>query len=153
VLGGGRAHHHAAEGQWDRVALAGARIGYLSLRDAQVTDLRLADCEVETLDLTGASLGRVALPGSVVGELVATGARLRDVDLRGCSLERVVDVAGLAGAVITAGQLVALAPALAEALHLRVAPAAAREDDASRPGASRRVRGTGPGSGVSGAGR
>lgn len=112
----------AAEAHWDGVVVTGTRVGYLSLRGAQVTDTVIEGCQVDTLDLTGGTLDRVRVRDCVVAELVVPRVRLHDVDLRGTDLTSVEGILGLAGAAITANQLLALASALAQACGLRVLP-------------------------------
>ena len=107
---------------WDGVAVSGARLGYVNLRDAALTDVVFADCRIETLDLGAATASRVRLRDCVVDELIVTRATLRDVDLRGARIDVVEGVEHLAGATISADQLLDLAPALAAALGIVVEP-------------------------------
>ena len=102
-----------------RVRLRGGKVDYLNLRAATLTDVRLDDVVVGELDLGGATATRLRVDGGV-GRLDVTGAVLRDVDLRGADLRALTGLGGLAGAVVSTGQLTSLAPALADHVGLRV---------------------------------
>ena len=106
----------------DGVTVGGAQLGYVNLRDATLTDVALHDCRIETLDLAGARGRRVSLAGCVIGELVVVHADLDELDLRGARLDRVDGVESLGGAMISAEQLLDLAPALAQAAGLTIGP-------------------------------
>lgn len=106
----------------DGVTVGGAQLGYVNLRDATLTDVALHDCRIETLDVAGARGRRVSLAGCVIGELVVVHADLHELDLRGARLDRVDGVEHLGGAIISAEQLLDLAPALAQAAGLTIGP-------------------------------
>ncbi len=111
-----------AGGVLDAVTVAGVQLGYVNLRDATLTDVVMHDCRIETLDLAGARARRVSLAGCVIGELVVVHADLDELDLRGARLDRVDGVESLGGAIISAEQLLDLAPALAQAAGLTIGP-------------------------------
>lgn len=120
-ISGGRLPSVDAPGStWDTVAVTRARLGYVNLRDCTLSDIALVGCRIETLDLSGATALRVSLDDCVVDELVVTRATLRDVDLRGARVGRIDGLAHLAGATISADQLLDLAPALAGELGITV---------------------------------
>jgi uncharacterized protein YjbI with pentapeptide repeats len=122
-VGGGRiGAWDLAGGVLDAVSVVGAQLGYVNLRDATLNDVALRDCRIETLDLAGATARRVSLAGCIVEELVVTRADLDELDLRGCRLGRIDGVPHLHGAIISTEQLVALSPALAQALGITVGP-------------------------------
>jgi uncharacterized protein YjbI with pentapeptide repeats len=109
-----------AGAQWDGVGWSAARLGYVNLRDSTLSDVVLADCRIETLDLGAAQCLRVALDACTIDELVVTHARLADVDLRGSRIARIEGAAGLAGATVSAEQLLDLAPQLAAELGINL---------------------------------
>jgi uncharacterized protein YjbI with pentapeptide repeats len=111
-----------AGGVLDAVTVAGAQLGYVNLRDATLTDVVMHDCRIGTLDLAGAKARRVSLAGCVIGELVVVHADLDEVDLRGARIDRVDGVESLGGAIISAEQLLDLAPALAQAAGMTIGP-------------------------------
>jgi uncharacterized protein YjbI with pentapeptide repeats len=106
--------------EWRSVELIGCRIGYLNLAGARLQDVRFTDCVLDELDLRAAEVRRVALEGCRVGALSVAEARLEHVDLTGAELGSVDRVDGLRGAVLDEGQLVPLAPLLADALGIRI---------------------------------
>ncbi|MGB7980716.1 MAG: hypothetical protein WCF36_07970 [Candidatus Nanopelagicales bacterium] len=122
IVGGRLPALDLAGATWDAVGVTGARLGYVNLRDATLTDVAFTDCRIETLDLGAATAVRVSLRDCTVDELIVTRATLRDVDLRAARIELVEGVAHLTGATVSADQLLELAPALAAALGIAVAP-------------------------------
>ena len=107
--------------QLTRVRISGGKLDYLNLREATLTDVVLEDCTIGELDLVGAKLTRVTFEGCRVAVLDVTRAALTGVDLRGAELSGLHGLASLRGATITSGQLLDLAPALAEHLGLTIA--------------------------------
>uniref|UniRef100_UPI002FDBCAC5 pentapeptide repeat-containing protein n=1 Tax=Streptomyces sp. IBSBF 3352 TaxID=2903523 RepID=UPI002FDBCAC5 len=116
-LGGTQAHGAVLE----RVVVRGGKIDYLNLRKAKLRDVVFEGCVLVEPDFGGARLERVEFVDCVLRGADLTGATLTDVDLRGATE---LDIAGgldrLSGAVISTGQLLDLAPALAAQLGLRV---------------------------------
>jgi uncharacterized protein YjbI with pentapeptide repeats len=106
----------------DGVTVAGAQLGYVNLRDATLTDVVMSDCRIGTLDLAGARARRVSLAGCAIGELAVVHADFDELDLRGARIDRVDGVQSLAGAIISAEQLLDLAPALAQAAGMTIGP-------------------------------
>lgn len=109
-----------ARGHLDSLSLTAVRVGYLDLRSASVSDLTMTDCRIDTLDLTGAQLTGARFPRCRIGELVVDHADLSSVDLRGAEIGRIDGVTGLRGATVDPGQLMDLAPLLAESLGIAV---------------------------------
>ncbi|MCX4779319.1 pentapeptide repeat-containing protein [Streptomyces sp. NBC_01264] len=118
-LGGVQLHGAVLE----RVLVRGGKIDYLNLRTALLRDVVFEGCVLVEPDFGGAVLERVEFRDCEVRAVDFTGARMTDVDLRGArALEIARGVDALAGAVISAGQLFELAPAMAAQLGLRVVP-------------------------------
>ncbi|WP_327306006.1 pentapeptide repeat-containing protein [Streptomyces sp. NBC_01298] len=118
-LGGVQLHGAVLE----RVLVRGGKIDYLNLRTARLKDVVFEGCVLVEPDFGGAVLERVEFRDCEVRAVDFTGARMTDVDLRGArALEIARGVDALAGAVISAGQLFELAPAMAAQLGLRVVP-------------------------------
>lgn len=105
-----------------RVEVRGGRLDYLNFRQARLTDVAFVGCVLTEPDLGGARLERVSFDDCELRDADLSHATLRDVDLRGAArLELARGVDRLRGAVVTAGQLLDLAPLLAARLGLRVA--------------------------------
>ncbi len=116
-LGGVQLHGAVLE----RVVIRGGKIDYLNLRKAKLRDVVFTDCVLVEPDFGGARLERVEFVDCTLKGADLTGAALTDVDLRGAAaLEIARGVDRLAGAVISTGQLLDLAPVLAVALGIRV---------------------------------
>ncbi|GEC07827.1 hypothetical protein SSP24_54820 [Streptomyces spinoverrucosus] len=116
-LGGTQLHGAALE----RVLIRGGKLDFLNLRGARLKDVVFDGCVLVEPDFGGASLERVEFTDCALKGADFSGATLADVDLRGAvPLEITRGVDRLAGAVISAGQLVELAPVLAGALGIRV---------------------------------
>ncbi|MFI1286055.1 MULTISPECIES: pentapeptide repeat-containing protein [unclassified Streptomyces] len=118
-LGGVQLHGAVLE----RVVVRGGKIDYLNLRTARLKDVVFEGCVLVEPDFGGAVLERVEFRDCVLRGVDFSGVRMVDVDLRGAvelGIARGVDA--LAGAVISAGQLFELAPAMASQLGVRVVP-------------------------------
>ncbi|NUP43376.1 MAG: pentapeptide repeat-containing protein [Streptomyces sp.] len=116
-LGGVQLHGAVLE----RVVIRGGKIDYLNLRAARLKDVVFESCVLVEPDFGGARLERVEFVDCVLKEADLTAAILKDVDLRAAAelgIARGVD--RLAGAVISPGQLVDLAPVLAAEMGIRV---------------------------------
>lgn len=116
-LGGVQLHGSVLE----RVVIRGGKIDYLNLRKARLKDVVFEDCVLMEPDFGGARLERVEFVDCAVKGADFSAAVLTDVDLRAAAqLEIARGVDRLAGAVISPGQLLALAPALAAEMGIRV---------------------------------
>ncbi|WP_112466292.1 pentapeptide repeat-containing protein [Streptomyces triticisoli] len=116
-LGGVQLHGAVLE----RVRIRGGKVDYLNLRRAKLRDVVFESCVLVEPDFGGARLERVEFVDCEVKGADFGAATLTDVDLRSAvTLEIAGGVDRLAGAVISAGQLLDLAPALASELGIRV---------------------------------
>ncbi|MFC7266453.1 pentapeptide repeat-containing protein [Streptomyces lutosisoli] len=116
-LGGVQLHGSVLE----RVLVRGGKIDYLNLRKARLKDVVFEGCVLVEPDFGGARLERVEFVDCVLKGADFTSATLTDVDLRGAAeLDIARGVDRLAGAVISAGQLLDLAPVLAAVMGIRV---------------------------------
>ncbi|MCT7351588.1 pentapeptide repeat-containing protein [Streptomyces sp. 15-116A] len=116
-LGGTQLHGAVLE----RVLIRGGKIDFLNLRGARLRDVVFEGCVLVEPDFGGARLERVEFVDCTMKGVDLTGATLADVDLRGAAvLEIARGVDRLAGAVISTGQLLDLAPVLAGELGIRV---------------------------------
>lgn len=107
--------------RWTRVVVTGGKADYLNLRDSTLEELRFVGAVIDELDLARVRARHVVFEDCRVRRLDVTGATLTGADLRGIrDLQRLDGVAGLAGATISAEQLVELAPALAAHVGLTV---------------------------------
>jgi uncharacterized protein YjbI with pentapeptide repeats len=129
-----------SEAVWLRVKLVDCRASAIELPQANLREVTFVDCKLDDANFRLAQMQRVRFDASVLGGAEFVGARLADVsfdgsdlagadfsnakcgavDLRGARLDGLRGVASLGGATIGADQLVGLAPALAQALGLRV---------------------------------
>jgi uncharacterized protein YjbI with pentapeptide repeats len=109
-----------ADADLDEVELRGVRIDYLSLAAARVGDLLIAGCTIGTLDMPQATVLRTAFEDSRADEVDTRGIRAQDLDLRGLEALTYLDAASLGGATLSPRQIEHLAPALAEALGIRI---------------------------------
>jgi uncharacterized protein YjbI with pentapeptide repeats len=116
-LGGTQLHGVVLE----RVVVRGGKLDFLNLREARLRDVVFESCVLIEPDFAGARLERVEFVDCALKEADFGGASLTDVDLRGAApLEVVRGLDRLSGAVISTGQLLDLAPALAAELGIRV---------------------------------
>jgi uncharacterized protein YjbI with pentapeptide repeats len=104
------------------VRIRGGKIDYLVLAGSRLRDVAIEDCVVGELDLAGAEVRNLTIEGGVVDVLDVNAARLAGLDLRRTRLGAVRGVGSLRGAVMTPGQLIDLAPMLAEQIGIRIEP-------------------------------
>ncbi len=109
-----------ADADLDEVELRGVRIDYLSLAAARITDLLVADCTIGTLDMPQATVTRIGFENSRADDVDTRGLRAKDLDLRGLEAVSYLDAASLRGATLSPRQVEHLAPAMAQALGIRV---------------------------------
>lgn len=120
-LGGAQLHGAVLTG----VVLKGGKIDYLNLREARLKDVVFDGCVLAEADFAGAQLERVAFRDCVLRRVDFSAVRMKDVDLRAVAeLDIARGVERLAGAVISPGQLLDLAPAFAAQIGVRVEDAA-----------------------------
>ncbi|MFG2822948.1 pentapeptide repeat-containing protein [Kitasatospora sp. NPDC048365] len=105
-----------------RVVFRQCKLEAVNLRGATLRDVVFEDCLLRDVDLgSGAGLTDVSFPGSTLEEVRLGGSQLKQVDLRGAVRIDLPDAArGLAGAIVSTGQLFDLAPQLAAALGIEV---------------------------------
>jgi len=72
------------------------------------------------VDFAGATLVRTTFSGSRLTRTDFTGVRMDATDLRGAELGIIIGPDSLRGAIVSTGQLVYLAPALAQATGITV---------------------------------
>jgi uncharacterized protein YjbI with pentapeptide repeats len=104
----------------DRVVFAGCKLDSVNFREAQLTGVTFVDCLLRDVDFAGAKLTKTALRGCQLSGADFSRTSLDQVDLRGSELGLIVGPEPLRGAIISSGQLAAIAPVLAEALGIVV---------------------------------
>jgi uncharacterized protein YjbI with pentapeptide repeats len=104
----------------NRVVFAGCKLDSVNFRDAELTGVTFSNCLLREADFGGAVLTRTAFSASRLAGVDFSRARLDQVDLRGSELGLIVGPDPLRGAIISTGQLTAIAPVLAESLGIVV---------------------------------
>jgi uncharacterized protein YjbI with pentapeptide repeats len=130
----------APSASWARVEVSGSRLTGADLAGAQLKDVRFRDCRMDLVSLFGARLERVSFEHCNLREADLVEARLHDVSFAGCDLSAAIvadascsrtelrdgtyedlrGITGLKGCTLAWPDALALAPALAAALGLRV---------------------------------
>ena len=130
----------AGDSVWRESLVDGGRFGALGLSGSALTDVRIRGAKLDFVDLSHARLHRVAFEDCMIGELElaeaqarsvtftggsirvlnANAARFEDVDLSATGLRTIGGVASLHGAIISASQLIDLAPLLAASAGIRI---------------------------------
>lgn len=120
IVGGRIGTLDLADADLDEVELRGVRIDYVSLASARVSDLLIAESTIGTLDMPNATIARMAFVDCRADEVDSRGIRAKDLDLRGLEAVSYLDPASLRGGTLSARQVEYLAPALAQALGIRI---------------------------------
>jgi uncharacterized protein YjbI with pentapeptide repeats len=102
-----------------RVRFRGVKLDFLNLRGATLQDVVFEDCLLGEVDVADASLTDVDFTGRV-DSLSVRNATLARVDLSGATLQTLSGLDHLRGAIISAAQLLDLAPLLADHLGIAV---------------------------------
>jgi uncharacterized protein YjbI with pentapeptide repeats len=103
-----------------RVTFRGCKLDSVNFRGAHLTEVTFAGCELRDVDFAGATLTRASFPDSRLARADFTGVTLEATDLRGAELGLIVGPDSLRGAIVSTGQLVYLAPVLAETMGITV---------------------------------
>jgi uncharacterized protein YjbI with pentapeptide repeats len=105
-----------------RVRFRGVKLDFLNLRGATLRDVVFENCVLGELDASDATLTDVDFSGSRVDTLAVRNSTLTRVDLSAATLQTVSGLDHLRGAIVSAPQLIDLAPLLAEHLGIVVRP-------------------------------
>jgi uncharacterized protein YjbI with pentapeptide repeats len=120
--GGSVAGVQAFGARLERVVFAGCKLDSVNFRDAELTGVTFTDCLLRDVDFAGATLRRTVFAGCRLTGVDFSRSSLDQVDLRGSELGLIVGPNPLRGAIISSGQLGAIAPMLAESLGITVEP-------------------------------
>jgi uncharacterized protein YjbI with pentapeptide repeats len=103
-----------------RVTFRGCKLDSVNFRGSTLTEVAFAGCELRDVDFAGATLTRAAFPGSRLARTDFTNVTMDKTDLRGAELGIIISRDSLRGATVSTGQLVYLAPVLAETMGITV---------------------------------
>jgi uncharacterized protein YjbI with pentapeptide repeats len=103
-----------------RVVFSGCKLDSVNFRGARLASVAFDRCVLRDVDFADAELSRCSFDGSQLTRTDFTRARLEATDLRGAELGIIIDAQSLRGAIISSGQLVVLAPALADSIGITV---------------------------------
>jgi uncharacterized protein YjbI with pentapeptide repeats len=120
LAGGSVAGVQAFGARLDRVVFAGCKLDSVNFRDASLTAVTFTDCLLRDVDFAGATLTRTAFAGCRLTGVDFSRTIMKQVDLRGSDLGLIVGPDPLRGAIISTGQLTAIAPMLADSLGITV---------------------------------
>ncbi|MGO9081824.1 MAG: pentapeptide repeat-containing protein [Streptosporangiaceae bacterium] len=104
-----------------QVGFYGCKLDTVNFRDAALTDVRFENCLLRNVHFGEARLTRTVFSQCKLTMVDFTKAVLDQADLRTCELDIIAGPQSLRGAIITPGQLTAIAPALAQSLGIIVA--------------------------------
>jgi uncharacterized protein YjbI with pentapeptide repeats len=103
-----------------RVTFRRCKLDSVNFRSAVLTEVTFDGCDLRDVDFAGATLTRSAFPGSRLARTDFTGVTMNATDLRGAELGIIIGPDSLRGATVSTGQLVYLAPVLAETIGITV---------------------------------
>lgn len=110
----------ASGATWTDVRVRNAKLDFVDLSRSKASNVVFEDCVLGEVDLGEAQVRSVRFPGCTIDAIGLVGAKLADLDVSGATLGLLRGVEYLRGAVISNGQLVDLAPLLAERLGVEV---------------------------------
>jgi uncharacterized protein YjbI with pentapeptide repeats len=103
-----------------RVAFSGCKLDSVNFRGARLDSVTFDRCVLRDVDFADAELTGCAFGGSDLTRTDFSRTRMDRTDLRNADLGIIIDAQSLRGAIISSGQLVALAPALAQSMGVIV---------------------------------
>jgi len=103
-----------------RLIATGLGESSVNFRGAALTEVTFRDCELSDVDFASATLTRCTLPGSRLTRADFSRVTLDQTDLRGAELGLIIDSGSLRGAIVSTGQLVHIAPVLAQTMGIIV---------------------------------
>lgn len=116
----GAAGIQAFDAQLRRVVFERCKFDSINLRGARLIEVVFDNCLLRDADFGGAALTKVSFPGSRLIEADFTKAVCEQVDLSGAQLGITAGFDALRGTMVDSGQLVELAPHLAQSLGITV---------------------------------
>jgi uncharacterized protein YjbI with pentapeptide repeats len=122
ITGGRIGAATASRARLTRVRFRALKLDFLNLRGATVQDVVFQDCVLGEVDATDARLTDVDFSGGRLDNLGVRGATLTRLDLSTASLQTLNGIDHLRGAIVSAAQLMDLAPLLADHLGIVVGP-------------------------------
>lgn len=109
------------DAQLRRVTISESKADSVNLRGAHLQDVTFVDCELTHVDFAGATLIDVSFPGCTIRDATLDNAHCKNVDFRHAhDLQLASGYEALKGATISTGQLVSMAPELAQVLGIAV---------------------------------
>jgi uncharacterized protein YjbI with pentapeptide repeats len=103
-----------------RTIFSGCKLDSVNFRGARLTSVIFDKCVLRDVDFADAELTECSFPGSDLVRTDFSRVRMDRTDLRSAELGIIVDQQSLRGAIVSSGQLVALAPVLAQSMGLIV---------------------------------
>lgn len=122
VTGGRIGAAVASNAKLMRVRFRGLKLDFLNLRGATLQDVVFQDCVLGEVEAADALLTDVDFSGSRLDSFDVRNATLARVDLSRATLQTLSGLDHLRGAIVSAAQLMDLAPLLAAHLGIVVAP-------------------------------
>jgi uncharacterized protein YjbI with pentapeptide repeats len=122
VTGGRVGAAVASNTKLSRVRFRRVKLDFLNLRGATLADVVFQDCLLGEVDAADAQLTDVDFSGSRVDAFGVRNATLARVDLSRATLHALSGLDHLRGAIVSAAQLIDLAPLLADHLGIVVNP-------------------------------
>jgi uncharacterized protein YjbI with pentapeptide repeats len=110
----------AFDASFQRVVFADGKLDSWNFRGATLTDVTFDHCLLRDTDFGGAKLKRVTFAGCTLTRADFSRAVLEKVDMRGAELDITAGYESLRGAIMTTGQLISLAPALAQQIGITI---------------------------------
>jgi uncharacterized protein YjbI with pentapeptide repeats len=103
-----------------KVVFSGCKLDSVNFRGSQLTGVRFDNCVLRDVDFRDAQLTKCTFSGSDLTRTDFGRTRMDQTDLRDAELGIIIDAESLRGAIISSGQLVGLAPAIAQSIGIVV---------------------------------
>jgi uncharacterized protein YjbI with pentapeptide repeats len=110
------------EGEWRDVTVRNATAEIAAFRHAVLTRVTFDGCILRQADFMGARCEDVRFHGCDLTGANFADAEMDGAEFRRCTMDEIEGVGGLRGAAVDLEQMMALAPAMAAALGIRVLP-------------------------------
>lgn len=104
------------------VSFSDSKIEFINFRKAKLEDILFKDCMLSDVDFNQGNLKNVRFENCILKDVTFNGAKMVAVDISQSTIEHIKGIDSIKGITISQDQLIQLAPSLALAVGIKIAP-------------------------------